>query len=204
MAGLLCRAAVRAAILAALLASPAAHPVETDCLECHRAVAQGKVVHAAVHMGCLACHDRIESPAVPHKVEGPKGLPPELRCQACHDGQSFNGRFTHAPVVAGDCLACHAPHASEHPGLLRKAGMSLCLDCHSDIQDAPHVVSGISQSGHPLGTAAAGRAVPDPLRPGKPFYCASCHEPHSSDHARLTRFDTSGSMTGFCENCHRL
>lgn len=196
--------------IAALLATVAlwlpAHSVDADCLECHREVAQGKVVHAAVHMGCAACHGTVD-PA--HAAAGPQRVkaqrrPSEWGCQTCHDGQSFEGRLTHSPAVGGDCLACHAPHASEYSGLLRKPGVVLCLDCHSEVKDSPHVVNGIFQDRHPLGNETRAKPVLDPLRPGKPFSCASCHEPHSSEHAGLTRFDTAGSKTKFCEKCHRL
>lgn len=204
MAGRLRLAAQCMAVLAAMAAWPAAHSVDSDCIGCHRDSTQGKVVHAAVHMGCVACHDETDAATVPHRVKELKRRPAERQCQACHDGQSFGGRFMHSPAVGGDCLACHAPHVSEHPGLLRKAGVTLCLDCHSEVKDSPHVVSGVFQSRHPLGNEARGKPVPDPLRPGKPFYCASCHEPHSSDHAGLTRFDMSSSKTRYCEKCHRL
>lgn len=178
-----------------------------DCLKCHRALTEKKNVHPAVQMGCAACHADLDASVLPHKIKGKlaKGLaaePPEL-CQRCHDRKLFEGKFTHAPAAAGLCATCHDPHASDHPRLWRKAGAALCLDCHSEIANRPHVLAGFAGRGHPLGNEQRPSVAQDPLRPGRPFYCGSCHEPHRADYARLTRFDAK-SATGFCQNCHKM
>jgi predicted CXXCH cytochrome family protein len=195
---------VHALLLAAACALPALAQ-EVDCLQCHRALIEKKNVHPAVQMGCAACHADLDAGVLPHKVKGKlaKGLsaePPEL-CQGCHDRKLFEGKFTHAPAAAGLCTTCHDPHASVHPKLGRKAGAALCLDCHSEIANKPHVLAGFAGRGHPLGDKAS--AAQDPLRPGRSFYCGSCHEPHRADYARLTRFDAK-SAAGFCQNCHKM
>jgi predicted CXXCH cytochrome family protein len=48
-----------------------------------------------------------------------------------------------------------------------------------------------------------GPILQDPARPGKPFYCGSCHNPHSADNSYLFRFKakSSGSL---CSNCHNM
>ncbi len=194
--------------LALALAFPfAARAQEVNCLQCHRALTEKKHVHPAVQMGCAVCHADLDAGVLPHKVKGKlaKGLsaePPDL-CHGCHDRKMFEGKFTHAPAAAGLCTTCHDPHASEHPKLARKAGAALCLDCHSEIANQPHVIAGFGRNSHPLGIEHKATVAQDPLRPGRTFYCGSCHEPHRADYARLTRLDAK-STTGFCQNCHRV
>lgn len=195
------------AVSLASAAIAAANDGEADCRKCHRALAQKAVLHAPLNTGCATCHADLDAAVVPHKAKGKlaHGLVaplPEL-CHRCHDRKSFEGSFTHAPAAAGQCLACHDPHGSERPGLGRQTGAALCLTCHAEIKNRPHVLAGFSGKGHPLGEELKRAATPDPLRPGRLFYCASCHEPHRADHARLTRFDAK-SMTGYCSKCHRI
>lgn len=173
------------------------------CLDCHAPLAQKKVVHAAVHMGCASCHAELDASSVPHRSRGksPHGLSAEgpALCTTCHDKQLFEGKVVHGPVAAGMCLGCHAAHASEHLGLLTKAPATLCLDCHPEVQKGPHVIAGFTRSGHPLGNDP--KQVQDPLRPGKVFYCAGCHEPHRSELPKLNRLDKGMAS---CQNCHKM
>lgn len=190
-----------ASLLASVLALPA-RAQEKPCIECHAALAQNKVVHPALRMGCVACHAEIDASAVPHKSKGKiaKGLAAEAPalCMNCHDKNLFEDKVVHGPVAAGMCLGCHNPHASDNTGLLKKEPAALCLDCHPDIAKGPHVIAGFSRSGHPLGNDK--NETQDPLRPGKPFYCASCHEPHRSTLPKLSRF---GKGMLICQNCHK-
>jgi predicted CXXCH cytochrome family protein len=85
--------------------------------------------------------------------------------------------------------------------LLKKKPAEVCLECHPDVPKKPHAVAGFSAKGHPLGLGA--KAVKDLGRPGKPFYCGSCHVPHSSDGPRLLRFNAKSAMA-LCTNCHKM
>jgi predicted CXXCH cytochrome family protein len=191
-------------VLASAYALPA-RAQDVDCTQCHADLINKKVVHAAVQMGCRTCHAEIDVSVVPHKSKGKfaKGLPaePPALCNTCHESKMFQGKLVHAPVAAGMCVACHSPHASDNVGLLTKEPTALCLDCHSDVKKRPHVVVGFSGGGHPLGDAKKPKEVTDPLRPGKPFYCAACHEPHRSDLPRLSRFAKGMSS---CQGCHNI
>jgi predicted CXXCH cytochrome family protein len=191
-----------ACILAAACALPA-QAQENPCLKCHAALAGKKEVHAAVHMGCASCHSEMDASAVPHKYTGKdaKGLSavgPAL-CANCHDKKLFEGKVVHGPVAAGLCLGCHNPHTSDYQGLLTKEPATLCLDCHPDVKKGPHVIAGFTRSGHPLGNDA--KKAMDPLRPGKTFYCAGCHEPHRSVLPKLNRF---GKGMDSCQKCHKM
>jgi len=180
---------------------PPALAQDKPCLECHAALAQKKVVHAAVHMGCAICHSEIDASTLPHKSKGSsaKGLLAEAPalCISCHDQKLFEGKVVHGPVAAGACLGCHNPHASDYQGLLKAEPANVCLDCHPDIKKGPHVIAGFTRSGHPLGNDK--KEVQDPLRPGKKFYCAGCHEPHRSEQPKLTRY---GKGMASCQKCH--
>ena len=195
-----------ALLLAAALALPAqAQTQNADCLNCHAAMSQKKVVHGAVQMGCRICHAQIDASVVPHKTAGKsaRGLaadPPAL-CITCHERKMFEGKVTHGPVAAGMCVGCHNPHSSDHQGLLKKEPAALCLDCHPEVKQGPHVIAGFSRSGHPLGEPYKGKQAEDPLRPGKKFYCASCHEPHRSELPRLSRFEKGMAS---CVKCHKM
>jgi len=177
---------------------------DAACLKCHGHLTDKKpVVHAAVEMGCAICHAQLDTGSVPHQSKGKaaKGLAAEgsALCIKCHEKKLFEGKIMHAPVTGGQCLGCHNAHASEHQGLLVKEPAALCLDCHPDIKKGPHVISGFSQRGHPLGNEK--KVAQDPLRPGKKFYCAACHEPHRADQPKLNRF---GKGMTSCQNCHKL
>ena len=186
------------------------------CWSCHE---RSKFAHLASHKaadkeGCAACH---EMHASKHKALLKE--PATALCQSCHKKEMFTGKVMHSPVRSGKCLSCHDAHGTGRPGLLTMAPSALCLDCHEELRDARHVVAGFTGQGHPLGEGAstvgapgekagvtagdkkAAAAAPDPRRPGRKFSCASCHEPHRSQHASLMRDDPSDGFS-FCMACH--
>ena len=81
-------------------------------------------------------------------------------------------------VRAGDCVACHNPHAGKTPGFIQPDPVSACLACHSDQADSFKKVH-LHQPAYGLG-------------------CATCHEPHGSDNEHLLR--AKGSA--LCLECH--
>lgn len=170
------------------------------CYGCHdKAKFTDKFIHAPVGMGmCTMCH-------TPHQSDNEKLLvsaPPDL-CYNCHDKTPFSKKNVHMPVMGGMCMSCHKPHASFETQLLQKEPVEVCLECHPDIRKTPHAIAGFSQAGHPVGLTKKGRKpLQDPARPGKPFYCASCHNPHSSDWIRLFRYQANSAM-GICTYCHK-
>jgi predicted CXXCH cytochrome family protein len=161
------------------------------CYGCHdKAMFSKKTVHPAIDMGCTGCHN-------PHSSQNEKLLkstPPSL-CFTCHDQADFSKKTVHPPVAGGECLTCHYPHASEEMALLRDKPVEVCLMCHSDIDHWPHYPNFSTQTGPKSGRQ-------DPLRAGKPFYCGSCHNPHSTDGPRLLKFKNRSSKE-FCINCHK-
>jgi len=189
---------------ASLIALAGMSPVQAEdipCATCHAAIADKKVVHMAVQMGCVSCHTDLDTSVMPHKVKGKiaKGLSAEAPalCGNCHDKKLFEGKVVHMPVAGGMCLGCHNPHASDNLGLLNKEPATLCLECHPDIKTRAH--GGFSRGQHPFGFESKVRE--DPLRAGKKFYCAACHEPHRSERPKLNRFAKGMSS---CQQCHKM
>lgn len=139
---------------------------EIDCLKCHAKLKKEKTVHAAMEMGCVACHTGIEARTMPHKKTNKisKGLSaeqPDL-CYGCHDKALFNKKNVHAAVGMG-CTGCHSPHSSKNAKLLTAEAPGLCFNCH----DKPNFSKKIVHS-----PVAAGM-------------CLGCHTPHSSDQVAL-------------------
>ena len=122
----------------------------------------------------------------------------------CHDKAEFSKKNVHKPVAEGKCLGCHSPHSSDNDSLLLKLPIRVCLDCHADVRKTPHAITGYETPGHPIGLLARGEKEfkDDPARPGKKFYCGSCHNPHSSDSMRLFRYKGETPMD-ICINCHK-
>lgn len=194
LARLVCALAM---VLACVL--PAQAEEGNPCLMCHAGVANKKVVHPALQMGCESCHAKLDTSKMPHKPQGKiaKGLSaevPEL-CFGCHDKGMFNNKFVHVPVAGGMCLDCHNPHVSDNIKMLNKEPVELCLECHPDIKTKGH--GGFSFGQHPLGFE--GNDLMDPKREGRKFYCGACHDPHSSEHPKQTRY---GKGVMMCVQCH--
>lgn len=174
------------------------------CYGCHdEALFMKSNLHAALGMGCTACHN-------PHSSKNAKLLSMEVPdlCFGCHDKALFAGKIVHAPVAGGMCLSCHTPHSSEEAALLLKKPYDLCLDCHAEVSTKQHASTGFGPSRHFLGgkklTKKGGEVfIKDPSRPDRAFYCGSCHEPHRAEGGRLFRFGARSSMS-LCTHCHKM
>ncbi len=56
----------------------------------------------------------------------------EQICGKCHMETHGPFVFEHAPQKTEGCMACHAPHGSQNPRLLKRAQVNqLCLECHT-------------------------------------------------------------------------
>ncbi len=184
------------------------------CYGCHdKAMFSKKNMHAAVDMGCTGCHN-------PHSSKNAKLLVAEVPdlCFSCHDKSEFTKKIAHAPVAGGMCLSCHTPHSSDQMALLLKAPLEVCLECHPDVPKKPHAIRVFSGGPHPVGMPKIAlkkenkekaekevkeeRMPMDPSRPGKVFYCGSCHNPHSTSVPHLFRFNATSTM-GLCSHCHK-
>jgi predicted CXXCH cytochrome family protein len=169
------------------------------CYGCHdQGMFTRKNVHPAVSMGCTGCHN-------PHSSKNAKLLrskSPTL-CFACHDKTGFSRKVVHSPVASGECMTCHSPHSTDEIALLLNKPAAVCLQCHPDAVHGQHVPS----RQLPVSEQAEGKTLSpelqDPLRPDKPFYCGSCHNPHSTENRSLFRFDAKSSRE-LCIHCHKI
>lgn len=133
-----------------------------SCVACHSAhhpkVAQYLLVQKQPEL-CYSCHTEIKqdfSRPFRHRVE--QGLvqctdchnqhggflTTQLRstvaqdqvCFKCHADKAGPFSFEHEPVKTEGCQACHSPHGSTNPRLLKRAQVNLlCLECHTLTQD---------------------------------------------------------------------
>ncbi|HEX2327271.1 MAG TPA: DmsE family decaheme c-type cytochrome [Candidatus Angelobacter sp.] len=127
----------------------------TDCHSVHHPQEVRQLLTKAQPQLCYSCHLEVKpefSRPFHHKVnEGllvcsnchnPHGgfLTHQLRATAAQDQLCFNCHtdkagpfgFEHAPVKTEGCVACHMPHGSANPRLLRRANINLlCLECHT-------------------------------------------------------------------------
>ena len=57
-------------------------------------------------------------------------------CFKCHTDKAGPFTFEHEPVKTEGCVACHQPHGSVNPRLLKRTQVNLlCLECHTLSQD---------------------------------------------------------------------
>lgn len=165
----------------------------TDCHDPHASKNPKLILEAKEHIpfgsrSCEMCHTK---PAADGKPALKKQ--PEQSCFVCHSNFRKLGEssIVHAPFSSGDCTTCHNPHVSKRVALVRKPLGDICWGCH----DADTLKDAHPVSRHP--TSKEGKA--DPRREGKPFDCASCHEPHAGKNPKLMR----GEIFSLCGECHK-
>ncbi|MBI4583285.1 MAG: hypothetical protein HY717_04605 [Planctomycetes bacterium] len=147
---------------------------EELCLFCHPRSAKHKSVHEPYgKLDCSACHN-------PHGGDNKSFLlarnAGEL-CAKCH--QKHKVAYPHAPVEAGDCLACHAAHQSNQDHLLLREDKQLCLGCHRSLRDLLKGEAPVHQA----------------LVQG----CLFCHSAHGGDFPAMV----SHQSRALCQNCHQ-
>lgn len=112
---------------------------------------QGSVHPPYKEKKCKSCHD----------TSKPGGLLAPRRdiCLLCHD-YIVKGAYGHAPAVTGECLACHLPHDSVFPYLLKQEKAKLCVSCHTERRVAQGLHEQVAKAG---------------------ILCSDCHNPHAGN-----------------------
>ncbi len=98
---------------------------------------------------CKGCHN--------FKAQNKLHLPKNKICYLCHKN-FIQGSKVHGPVAVGSCLACHDPHSSPNPSLLKRSLKTICFKCHIEERLAAEMHDKIISSG---------------------MFCVDCHDPHS-------------------------
>ena len=103
-------------------------------------------------------------------------------------------------IARGNLKLAGETDESDEMALLMKKPVAVCLQCHPDADHGQH------SSRQPPVSEQATRStdelgLQDPMRPDKPFYCGSCHNPHSSDGPLLFNFNAR-SLQDLCQRCH--
>lgn len=169
---------------------------DSPCYTCHKGKTLARFTHKVTSSGgCLHCHTVKEgSPKYrTHK-------PDQIICFLCHSSRGNewrSKRVHHGPTAVGNCSVCHDPHGSDWPDFVRMHPTDLCLNCHQDKKSGNHVIAGFFAKGHPV------RGPKNPLKPGREFSCAGCHNPHAGATQSLLNGDRSNPEI-YCQSCHKM
>jgi DmsE family decaheme c-type cytochrome len=104
------------------------------CYGCHTSARAdfGKPYHHRVEEGLIQCSDchNVHGTATLRQVRAlPSG---DFVCYKCHVDKQGPFVYEHVPVKTEGCTACHTPHGSTNPRLLRVSQINLlCLQCHT-------------------------------------------------------------------------
>lgn len=112
----------------------AAAPVSL-CGDCHGLQARSAELPFAHREGtepfsCLNCHAVHGGGRAGRLLFAASGAP----CIDCHTEKAGPWVFPHPPREVEGCTACHLPHGSPNPRLLkRRTVLNLCLECHTGV-----------------------------------------------------------------------
>ena len=109
------------------------------CYSCHLETKPdfSKPFHHKVNEGLIACSNchNPHGGFLTHQLRSTAAQ--DQLCFNCHTDKAGPFAFEHVPVKTEGCVACHMPHGSSNPRLLRRANVNLlCLECHTFTVDA--------------------------------------------------------------------
>lgn len=158
---------------------------KNGCLNCHAAHAstQKKLLIEGTKSLCGKCHpDTMEKQERYAEMEKKD----KVAMAASKGKQEEKGAIAHQPVLEGNCLACHAPHASDSTLLMTNAvQVELCGTCHEWLK----------HSSHPIGEKAV-----DSRNKNLTVQCLSCHRSHGTGYRHMNPFPTISEL---CVQCHK-
>lgn len=178
---------------------------QTECVDCHAAIAAALKKPAVHPGGCLSCHTN-------HRSTGSQGVPPYLKarepalCLSCHEASAEKLAAAHQqqPFQTALCTGCHDPHGSRGAKLLYESqhgpfGGRHCDECHAEpvggeIRLNGGKVRALCLTCH----VKVGNEVADSKSPHAAFDCTACHTPHASDYRPHLR----EPREGLCRSCH--
>lgn len=108
------------------------------CLACHSETKShfSKPFRHKVLEGAMKCSDCHNAHGGFETKQTRLGIGADASCVKCHTDKQGPFVFEHAPIKVEGCAACHTPHGSANPRLLKRHQVrQLCLECHSGITD---------------------------------------------------------------------
>src|SRR5262249_54515727 len=173
------------------------------CASCHASLTDGRKTHNPLKEGtCDTCH--AANPGAVGKCRSPQSTSWKLvaeqpaLCQKCHD---TSGAGKQHPVIKSQgCTACHDPHASKNPTLLKIAPVdALCYKCHAKFDDSEFIHTAV-RKGQCLGCHSPHQGEANPLLVDKrEALCLSCHK--AADLAKGHE-KHAPVVEGRCLECH--
>jgi predicted CXXCH cytochrome family protein len=104
------------------------------CVSCHSEVKPdfNKPFHHKVLEGAMKCSDCHNPHGGFELKQARLATGADAACIKCHADKQGPFTYEHAPLKTEGCVACHTPHGSANPRLLRFSAVNqLCLTCHS-------------------------------------------------------------------------
>jgi predicted CXXCH cytochrome family protein len=121
------------------------------CMQCHTETKHqfSKPFRHKVLEGAMKCSDCHNAHGGFETKQARLATGNDASCYKCHADKQGPFSFEHAPVKTEGCAACHSPHGSSNPRLLKtNAVAQLCLECHSQ-NHATNPVIGATQAAGP-------------------------------------------------------
>ncbi len=106
------------------------------CIACHNEVRShfSKPFRHKVLEGTMKCSDCHNAHGGFESKQTKLGIGADVACVRCHADKQGPFVFEHAPLKVEGCAACHTPHGSANPRLLKRHQVrQLCLECHSGV-----------------------------------------------------------------------
>lgn len=157
------------------------------CFSCHTEMKAefAKPFHHRINEGlvqCNDCHNQHGSNAGKQLRNTAAG---DAVCFKCHTDKKGPFVYEHVPVKTEGCTACHVPHGSANPRLLRVNQVNLlCLQCHGPIATTGSVAAAHTWQPNPA-------AMPAPTMHNnavKYNACTMCHSAIHGSNANATLF----------------
>lgn len=123
------------------------------CITCHNETKSqfSKPFHHKVLEGTMKCSDCHNAHGGFEAKQTKLSVGTDASCIKCHSDKQGPFAFEHAPLKTEGCSACHTPHGSANPKLLRRSTIrQLCMECHTTLSNAE---PGAPQAPHDQRTA---------------------------------------------------
>jgi len=106
------------------------------CITCHNETKSqfNRPFHHKVLEGAMKCSDCHNPHGGFELKQARLATGADAACFKCHADKQGPFVFEHAPLKVEGCAACHDPHGSANPRLLKRNNVSqLCIECHTQI-----------------------------------------------------------------------